>query len=278
VHFGGVLLLARPDDEDDVPTEEQSLLNTESTSSLDPSDRFDEEQVQGIGLDALGCQIQLREPLLDATTDAGGSQSLRPILKRTVSQTHQEQSGQADDFSTAQNTLHNRNINTSPNSRENTQNLPKLSMLLRKREVFLTVLLSGLNSFCQLSMTELFPLWAVTAKSDGGLAASSADIGLAIAATGPLQILTQTLVSHVVHTPALMTPLAAIPQGGECLGRSGHIRDLAALCVRVRSAAPVPLNGAVISQPDFVVDMRVLTPCSTKLCQTFLAHVGLRIG
>ena len=52
----------------------------------------------------------------------------------------------------------------------------------------------GLNGFVQIISSEIFPLWVVTSKADGGLGFSANNIGTAIMLSGVLTIFLQLFV------------------------------------------------------------------------------------
>ena len=54
-------------------------------------------------------------------------------------------------------------------------------------EIFVSVLLYGLGALCVTLTAEVFPLWVVTAESDGGLGYGPEHIGLATALCGQLE-------------------------------------------------------------------------------------------
>lgn len=66
--------------------------------------------------------------------------------------------------------------------------------LISRREIFISTLLYGLIGFVQLSMNEVFPLWVVTSKSDGGFGFDSHSIGLISMISGPIGIAAQLLI------------------------------------------------------------------------------------
>jgi hypothetical protein len=81
----------------------------------------------------------------------------------------------------------------------------RVGYLLSKRAVLVSTLMYGLNGFVQVISSEIFPLWVVTAKADGGLGFSSNNIGSAIMAAGVVTILLQLFVyPAVVKTAGLV--------------------------------------------------------------------------
>jgi len=69
----------------------------------------------------------------------------------------------------------------------------QIKYLLSKKEIFLCCLLYGTNAFVQLTTTEIFPLWVVTSKIDGGFSFDTNKIGMATSITGPITIILQLL-------------------------------------------------------------------------------------
>ncbi len=61
--------------------------------------------------------------------------------------------------------------------------------IFTQRDVFVTTILYGLNAYCQIIMNEVFPLWVVTSKSDGGFNFNTQKIGTVILFSGPISIL-----------------------------------------------------------------------------------------
>jgi hypothetical protein len=53
-------------------------------------------------------------------------------------------------------------------------------------EIFISVLLYGLGALCVTLTAEIFPLWVVTAESEGGLGYGPQHIGLATTLCGPV--------------------------------------------------------------------------------------------
>ena len=64
--------------------------------------------------------------------------------------------------------------------------------IFKQRDVFVSTILYGLNAYCQIIMNEVFPLWVVTSKSDGGFNFNTQKIGTVILFSGPISILVST--------------------------------------------------------------------------------------
>jgi MFS family permease len=71
--------------------------------------------------------------------------------------------------------------------------LSMISYLLSRRQVLLATSLYGFRGFITIMQSEIFPLWVVTSKSDGGFEYDSKMIGLASFITGPPLILGQLI-------------------------------------------------------------------------------------
>ncbi len=69
-----------------------------------------------------------------------------------------------------------------------------MGYLLSRREVFLTALLYGLNALTLIVLTEIFPLWVVTAKGAGGFGYDASAIGLSTMVCGVVAIFAQVVV------------------------------------------------------------------------------------
>ena len=63
--------------------------------------------------------------------------------------------------------------------------------IFTQREVLVTTILYGLNAYCQIILNEVFPLWVVTSKSDGGFDFNTQNIGTVILFSGPISIFAQ---------------------------------------------------------------------------------------
>ena len=66
--------------------------------------------------------------------------------------------------------------------------------LMTQRETAVVVLVDGLFSLMQVAFIEIFPLWAITKREDGGADFSAQNIGLASMIAGPVIILSMFLV------------------------------------------------------------------------------------
>ena len=65
--------------------------------------------------------------------------------------------------------------------------------LLTRKQILLSTFLYGLVGFYGVFMVEIFPLWVVTSKTDGGFDYKSHDIGWAMTVSGPISIIGQIL-------------------------------------------------------------------------------------
>ena len=66
--------------------------------------------------------------------------------------------------------------------------------LLSQRDTAVIILLDGLFSLMQVAFIEIFPLWAITKREDGGADFTAKDIGLSSMIAGPVIILSMFLV------------------------------------------------------------------------------------
>lgn len=67
----------------------------------------------------------------------------------------------------------------------------QVSYLLSKREILLSTALYGLNGFVQLVTNEIFPLWVVTSKEEGGFGFDASNIGIVTMIAGPVSVVCQ---------------------------------------------------------------------------------------
>ena len=96
----------------------------------------------------------------------------------------------------------------------------QIKYLMSKREIFFSCLLYGTTAFVQITTTEIFPLWVVTSKTDGGFGFDTSKIGLLTSITGPITIVLQLVlypyltekygVFYVYRLGCLMTAIAMI--------------------------------------------------------------------
>ena len=80
-----------------------------------------------------------------------------------------------------------------------------VSYLLSRRQVLLSTAMYGLNGFVTIVAAEIFPIWVVTRKSDGGFGFNSQMIGLCTMISGPISIMGQ-----LVLYPTLVDNLGLI--------------------------------------------------------------------
>ena len=66
-----------------------------------------------------------------------------------------------------------------------------MNILLRKRSIFISTLLFGFCGLIQMSTNEVFPLWVVTRRDDGGLEFGSHDIAMVTMISGVVVIISQ---------------------------------------------------------------------------------------
>lgn len=102
---------------------------------------------------------------------------------------------------TAMNTMHNRSLSDGyvlpehlPSSRRRRQKRNFMLELLSQRDILYSTSLYAIIGLCNMTVSEVVPLWVVTPIKDGGLNFESNQIGLTIALTGPAQILSQIFV------------------------------------------------------------------------------------
>jgi MFS family permease len=80
-----------------------------------------------------------------------------------------------------------------------------VSYLLSRRQVLLSTAMYGLNGFVTIMAAEIFPLWVVTRKADGGFGFNSQMIGLCTMISGPISMMGQ-----LVLYPSLVQKLGLI--------------------------------------------------------------------